>query len=209
MHFPEIYLASASPRRHEILTLMGVQHEVLQVPAPEGEDEPRLPGEAPAVYVCRTARDKALRAADWLANRKSAITRPTQRPVLSADTTVILDDDILGKPSTEQHAQDMLARLSGRTHAVHTAVALIHDGRLHENVSITSVRFKPLSDEEIRLYCSSGEPMGKAGSYGIQGRAGMFVESITGSYTGVMGLPMFETALLLRALSDDPRSTGH
>ncbi|NYT79439.1 septum formation inhibitor Maf [Alcaligenaceae bacterium] len=200
MNFLPIYLASASPRRHEILTLMGVPHEVLRVPAPDGEDEPRLPGESPAIYVCRTARDKALHAAAWLAEQHNTNATHAQRPILCADTTVILDDDILGKPATEQHARDMLARLSGRTHAVHTAIALMHNGQLYEDVSITTVRFKPLTVEEIRHYCSSGEPMGKAGAYGIQGLAGMFVASITGSYTGVMGLPMFETGKLLTAL---------
>lgn len=179
---------------------MGVEHDVLHVPAPEGEDEPRLPGEAPAIYVRRTARDKASRAAHWLAGQPGSGGDAPGRPILSADTTVILDDDILGKPADARHAGEMLARLSGRTHAVHTAVALLYRGRLWEDVSITSVRFKPLTDEEIRHYCASGEPMGKAGGYGIQGRAGMFVQSITGSYTGVMGLPMYETSTLLEAV---------
>src|SRR5690606_20042676 len=120
-------------------------------------------------------------------------------PILSADTTVILDNDVLGKPEDADHACDMLRRLSGRTHAVHTAVALACGEVLHEEVSITSVRFKTLSTAEITAYCRSGEPMGKAGAYGIQGKAGMFVEAISGSYTGVMGLPVFETGRLLQA----------
>jgi len=227
---PRIYLASASPRRHEILSLMGVEHFVLRVPAPEGEDEPRLPGEAAEDYVRRTAREKAERAWRWLealddqdsnpaqagglsasdaaAMRELATKQPETQggfswflPVLSADTTVILDSDILGKPQDQEHAAEILARLSGRTHAVHTAVVVAHQGRLIDEVSVTQVCFRALTRQDIEAYCATGEPMGKAGAYGIQGRAGMFVSSIHGSYTGVMGLPMFETARLLQSLS--------
>ncbi|MBB5217467.1 Maf family protein [Parapusillimonas granuli] len=200
MKFPSIYLASASPRRHEILLRMGVDHEILAVPAPPGEDEPRLPGEAAAVYVRRTAREKALRARAWLAAQGLGVALRAERPILAADTTVILGGDILGKPDDAQHARQLLARLSGNTHAVHTAVALAAGGRLLEDVSITEVRFKTLTAAEIDDYCASGEPMGKAGAYGIQGKAGMFVAHLSGSYTGVMGLPMFETARLLGRL---------
>jgi len=193
---PAIYLASASPRRREILTLMRVDHEVLHVPAPEGEDEPRHEGEPPDDYVRRTAREKAERAVRWLATARPGDTRP----VLAADTTVILDGDILGKPIDEADARRMLARLSGRTHAVHTAVVLAYEGALIEDVSMTDVRFRALTRGDIEAYCATGEPMGKAGAYGIQGPAGMFVECLHGSYTGVMGLPMFETARLLQSI---------
>jgi septum formation protein len=202
MSFPTIYLASASPRRHEILLQMGVEHEVLNVPAPPGEDEPRLPGEEAARYVRRTAREKAVRAQAWLIEslKDGAISGLADRPILSADTTVILDGDVLGKPHDAEHAAQLLSRLSGATHCVHTAVVLAAGGQLFEDVSITDVRFKTLTLAEIEEYCSTGEPMGKAGAYGIQGKAGMLIERISGSFTGVMGLPMFETARLLRTL---------
>ncbi|NYT64202.1 septum formation inhibitor Maf [Alcaligenaceae bacterium] len=202
MKLPVIYLASASPRRHEILLQMGIEHEILHVPAPEGEDEPQLPNEPPETYVLRTAREKAIRARQWLANSPlSATGKPldASRPVLSADTTVILDNDILGKPTSTDDASKLLARLSGNTHSVHTAIVLACGNRTLEDVSITQVRFKPLSKTEIANYCATGEPMGKAGAYGIQGKAAIFIEHIAGSYTGVMGLPVFETWRLLQA----------
>ncbi len=181
---------------------MGVTHDILRVPAPAGEDEPRLPGEPAHVYVRRTARDKAVRARHWVDGGATVDGKPLDRarPILSADTTVILDGDILGKPADTEDAAAMLARLSGRSHSVHTAIALSRGAELLEDVSITEVRFKPLSLEEIRAYCATGEPMGKAGAYGIQGLAGLFVEYISGSYTGVMGLPVFETGRLLRSV---------
>lgn len=191
-----IYLASASPRRHEILQQMGVQHTVLDVPAPPGEDEPRLPGESPADYVRRTAKEKAMRAAEWVATQSLPLL-----PVLTADTTVFIGDDILGKPTDADDARQMLKRLSGTIHNVHTAVVLGCADGLHEAVSMTEVRMKVLSDAEITTYCATGEPMGKAGSYGIQGHASLFIEHISGSYSGVMGLPVFETGLLLRQLA--------
>lgn len=194
MPIPPIYLASASPRRHQLLEQAGIAHEVLRVPAPAGEDEPVLENEAAADYVRRTAREKALRARDWI--RQLSL---TPRPVLAADTTVILDGDILGKPIDDGHARDMLRRLSGTVHEVRTAIVLDWRARLHEDVSVTQVRFRPLSEAEIDAYCASGEPLGKAGAYGIQGMAAIFVAHISGSYTGVMGLPLFETHRLLRA----------
>lgn len=204
---PVIYLASASPRRHEILVQMGVEHEILNVPAPEGEDEPRLANEAPEVYVLRTAREKAIRARHWLASQPGSDTNKALdagRPVLSADTTVILGNDILGKPACADDACKMLARLSGNTHSVHTAVVLAYGDQLLEDVSITQVRFKTLSTKEIEAYCATGEPMGKAGAYGIQGKAAVFIEHISGSYTGVMGLPVFETWRLLQTSQTQP-----
>lgn len=190
---PRLYLASASPRRRELLTQIGVAHQVLAVPAPPGEDEPRHANEPAAVYVRRTARDKAERGARYMQAE-----RLTPLPLLAADTTVILDDDVLGKPVDRADALSILDRLSGRSHQVHTAVALMADGRLYEAVSITDVRMRMLGLEDIERYCDSGEPFGKAGAYGIQGLAGTFIEHIAGSYTGVMGLPLYETATLLR-----------
>lgn len=191
---PLIYLASASPRRHEILLQMGIRHQVLDVPSPPGEDEPQLPDEAPERYVRRTAKDKAVRAVHW---RQETRTLP-DRPILAADTTVILNNEVLGKPADQAQAQAMLARLSGQVHQVHTAIVLAYENQLLEDVSITEVRFKTLNQYEIDVYCATGEPMGKAGSYGIQGAAAFFIEHISGSYSGVMGLPIFETHRLLQ-----------
>ncbi len=194
-----LYLASASPRRREILDQLGIPHRVLRVPAPEGEDEPQLPGEAAADYVRRTAREKAERAVLWLAGpqRPEGLPPPGEALILAADTTVILDGEVLGKPRDPADAASMLARLSGRVHQVHTAVVLAVRGRLLEGLSASEVRFKPLSHHDIEAYCATGEPLGKAGAYAIQGRAGTFVRHLSGSYTGVMGLPAYETALLL------------
>lgn len=188
-----IYLASRSPRRREILAQLRVPHEVLLPARAQGPDEPVLPGEAPAAYVRRTAREKAELGLATL--RKRGL---TPRPVLAADTTVILDDEVLGKPADRAQAMHMLQRLSGRRHEVHTAVALALNDTLHEDVSVTEVWFRTLDERDIRRYCDSGEPYDKAGAYGIQGIAGVFVERIHGSHTGVMGLPMYETGRLLR-----------
>ncbi|CAB3713451.1 MULTISPECIES: Maf family protein [Achromobacter] len=189
-----LYLASASPRRRELLTQVGLAHEVLLVPAPPGEDEPQHPGESAADYVQRTARDKALRGRDWMLSQDLP-----QLPLLAADTTVILAGAVLGKPADRDDAMRILRALSGSAHEVHTAVAVWTGNQLLEAVSITEVRMRALTDEELGRYCDSGEPYGKAGAYGIQGLAGTFVSHIAGSYTGVMGLPLFETANLLRA----------
>ncbi|MFY2001506.1 Maf family protein [Achromobacter xylosoxidans] len=189
-----LYLASASPRRRELLTQIGLPHEVLRVPAPPGEDEPQHPGESAADYVRRTARDKAERGRDWLRAQSLPI-----MPLLATDTTVILDGQVLGKPTDRDDAIRILQALSGQTHQVHTAVALWSGERLLESVSITEVQMRSLQADEIARYCDSGEPYGKAGAYGIQGLAGTFIARIDGSYTGVMGLPLFETANLLRA----------
>ncbi|AKP91438.1 Maf-like protein [Achromobacter ruhlandii] len=188
-----LYLASASPRRRELLTQIGLAHDVLRVPAPPGEDEPQHPGESAADYVQRTARDKAERGRDWLRAQALPVL-----PLLAADTTVILDGQVLGKPADRDDAIRILQALSGQTHQVHTAVALWTGDRLLEAVSITQVQMRPLQPDEIARYCDSGEPYGKAGAYGIQGLAGTFIARIDGSYTGVMGLPLFETANLLR-----------
>ncbi|QKH33850.1 septum formation inhibitor Maf [Achromobacter pestifer] len=189
-----LYLASASPRRRELLTQIGLAHEVLLVPAPPGEDEPQHPGESAADYVRRTARDKALRGRDWMLSQDLP-----RLPLLAADTTVILAGAVLGKPADRDDAIRILRSLSGSAHEVHTAVAVWNGDRLLETVSITEVRMRELADAEIGRYCDSGEPYGKAGAYGIQGLAGTFISHIAGSYTGVMGLPLFEAANLLRA----------
>lgn len=196
-----LFLASASPRRHEILQQLGIAHEVLLVPAPEGEDEPQKPQEAAAAYVQRTAREKAVLATQWLAQLPmDALGDPAHLNdlVLAADTCVILNQSVLGKPRDTQHAIQILKQLSGLSHFVHTAVVLVRHGQLHTAVSITQVKFAVLSDKEITDYCHTLEPMGKAGAYGIQGKAADFIESISGSYTGVMGLPAYETCQLLR-----------
>lgn len=187
-----LYLASASPRRHDILSQMGIPHHVLSVPPPPGEDEPIHDGESAADYVRRTARDKARHALHWIG---SQFLPPL--PILGADTTVILDGNILGKPRNRDDAAATLKRLSGREHEVRTAIVIVHAGRLHEDVSVTRVRFRDLTEHDIEIYCATGEPMGKAGSYAIQGWAGRFVAHLDGSYTGVMGLPMYETDQLL------------
>lgn len=207
---PFILLASASPRRHEILDQLCIPHGILRVPAPEGEDEPRLPGEPAADYVRRTARDKAERAAAWLAADGRPEPLPVDwpaawrdAPILCADTTVILGGDVLGKPHDAADAADMLRRLSGRDHEVHTAVVLAHQGAFHEAVSISTVRFQPLTQADIATYVDSGEPFGKAGSYAIQGRAAAFIAYLAGSHSGVMGLPAHETSRLLARLRTD------
>lgn len=190
---PRIYLASASPRRRELLLQIGVDHTVLDVPAPPGDDEPQQLGETAANYVKRTAREKAERAAQWIVSQ-----RLPHLPILAADTTVILQGDVLGKPANRDHAIDILSRLSGTSHHVHTAVVLTHDDQWYAEVAISEVRMRKLNADDIARYCDSDEPFGKAGAYGIQGLAGAFVEHLSGSYSGVMGLPVFETANLLR-----------
>jgi septum formation protein len=207
---PFVLLASASPRRHEILDQLGIAHGVLRVPPPEGEDEPRIPGETAEDYVRRTARDKALQALDWLAGGGRPEPVPAAwpadwatAPILCADTTVILDGDVLGKPADAADAAATLARLSGRTHQVHTAVAVAFGNRILETRQVSEVRFQVLDARDIERYCATGEPFGKAGSYAIQGRAAAFVAHLSGSHSGVMGLPAHETVQLLRSLTVD------
>jgi septum formation protein len=184
-----IYLASQSPRRRELLEQIGVHFDVLSVDVAEL----RQPGEVAAQFVERLALDKA--RAGWQHS-------PQDRPVLGADTIVVLDDEVLGKPADRTEAETMLARLSGREHQVMTAVALVGvlAGEEHEamRLSINRVRFRDITAAEREAYCATGEPDDKAGSYAIQGRAAVFVEHLEGSYSGVMGLPVFETADLLR-----------
>jgi septum formation protein len=195
---PAIFLASRSPRRRELLAQIGVKYEVL--PFREGlrQDADTLehpyPAEHPDDYVRRIARLKA--EAGW---RRVLQRRGLHRlPVLAADTTVALGNEILGKPEGKADALRMLRLLSGATHRVLTAVAVASEGRLELRVSESRVSFGVLEERRIEAYVATGEPYDKAGAYGIQGRAGAFASRLEGSYTGVMGLPLFETAELLR-----------
>lgn len=182
-----LYLASQSPRRHELLNLIGVEHGRLDVDVPEV----RQPGEPPADYVNRVAREKAG------AGLLKVLATP-QAVVLGADTEVVLGDTVYGKPADASDAARMLRELSGRTHQVITAVWLVSAGREEHAVSVSDVRFAALDEAQIAAYLDSGEAMGKAGAYAIQGRAAAFVAHLSGSHSAVMGLPLHETAVLLR-----------
>lgn len=195
-----IYLASASPRRHELLKQIGVEHEILHVPAPEGEDEPRLINEPAYLYVQRTAKDKARYAAQYIDKKQLP-----RKAILTADTSVIMGEQIFGKPQDESDIVHTLEQLSGRTHEVHTSVVLHHDGVFYQKTNISQVQFKRLSKTDIALYLTSQEAWGKAGAYGIQGLAGIFIEKISGSYSGIMGLPLYETYALLQESGLYPR----
>jgi len=192
----KIYLASKSPRRRELLRQIGVDFELLLLrdSAPRGPEvsEEVRPGEAPMDYVTRVTKEKG-----EFASRVMMMRRLPIRPVLSADTTVVIDDRILGKPADRDDAMDMLRAMSGRTHQVLTSVALHHDDRHWQVTQVSEVRLARLSDDRIRAYCATTEPYDKAGAYGIQGLASVFIEHISGSYTGIMGLPLHETAELL------------
>ncbi|HEY3326907.1 MAG TPA: Maf family protein [Novimethylophilus sp.] len=185
----KIYLASRSPRRGELLRQIGVAFDVL----PSDVDESVHPGEAPEHYVLRLAREKA----EACAERIAADGLP-DLPILAADTTVCADGEILGKPERDEDACAMLRRMSDRWHTVHTGIALAHRGRIEVAISSTQVEVAPLSAAEIAAYVASGEPRDKAGGYGIQGLAGAFIRRIEGSFSGVMGLPVYETAQLLK-----------
>jgi septum formation protein len=180
---PHIILASASPRRSELLKQIGISHRIMAVDI----DETPFANESPQAYVERVAAEKPA-ACQALLN--------DNLPVLSADTSVICDGQILGKPINLEHAIGMLSRLSGRSHQVYSAVSLRGDHHW-QALSISEVTFKPLRTEEIIAYWQTGEPCDKAGAYAIQGLASTFIESITGSFSGVMGLPLYETAQLL------------
>ena len=194
-----IWLASKSPRRAELLGSMGVPFEVLQFKDDGGVlyevDESVHPGEPPRDYVRRVAFDKALHAVSYV--RANGL---PERPLLSADTTVALGDRILGKPADAAEAQEMLAALSGQVHDVLTAVVVVDGHDIRQMLSISRVTFMSLNTQTIERYIASGEPFDKAGGYGIQGHAGIFVADMQGSFTGIMGLPVHETALLLEPL---------
>jgi septum formation protein len=178
---PLLLLASASPRRSALLTQIGVPHEIV----PTTVDETVRPGEPPAALVLRLARAKALAGVAG------------DRPALGADTVVALGDHLFGKPRDAADAAAILGALSGRAHRVYSGVALAHGGRTATRLSETVVHFRALARAEIDDYWASGEPRDKAGAYAVQGRAAVFISRIEGSYSGVMGLPVFETAELL------------
>jgi len=181
---PVVCLASVSPRRRELLAQIGVPHKVVGAHI----DETAHPGEMPRDYVMRMARQKALAVRD----------RGEPLPVLAADTTVVLDDVIYGKPRDRDEGVAMLQRFSDRVHEVMTAVAIADAGGVALRLNVSSVRFRKLTPEECNAYWETGEPHDKAGGYAVQGVAAVFIESLSGSYSGVMGLPLFETAELLR-----------
>ncbi|MCW8901080.1 MAG: Maf-like protein [Gammaproteobacteria bacterium] len=194
----DLYLASRSPRRRELLTQVGISFAVLDVDIDESEKDNELAED----YVVRLAREKAV--AGWN-QRKSII-----KPVLGSDTAVVINGTILGKPENQADASRMLGLLSGKTHQVMTAVALLDSGKntlqtgqyeLNSVINVSDVTFKVLSDREIEQYIQSGECHDKAGAYAIQGRAAAFITNLSGSYSGVMGLPIFETLELLNKAS--------
>lgn len=184
----ELILASASPRRSDLLRQLGVRFEII----PADVDESTRAGESPGAYVTRLARAKAL--AVWrLENGRL--------PVLGSDTAVVLDGAILGKPADRDEAVDMLGRLSGRTHEVYSGVALVYGpNRVDDRLNVSRVTFAELDSQWIATYCATGDPMDKAGAYGVQGRAGERIARIEGSFYGVMGLPLYETSRLLERL---------
>ncbi len=183
MSITRLHLASSSPRRRRILERMGLDFTAAGV----GVDERQLPGEPAAAMVVRLAAEKAC-----------AVAAKPGTTVLGADTAVVLDGEVFGKPADQADALRMLARLSGRRHQVMTGVAVRSDGTTKSALSVTDVTFREINPDEALDYWQSGEPAGKAGAYAIQGQGGAFVASIAGSYTGVVGLPVTETAELLR-----------
>lgn len=194
---PWLYLASQSPRRRQLLDQLGVRHELL-LPDPDEDAESleaERPGEAPEDYVQRVTLAK-WQAAVARRERRAQHGQWPEAPILCADTTVALGNEILGKPSDAAHAVQMLSKLSGQSHKVLTAVVVNGAMRL----SVSHVQWRVLDDEEIRRYVTSGEPMGKAGAYAIQGRSGAWTQHMDGSYSGIMGLPLFDTAELLKPL---------
>ena len=183
-----IYLASNSPRRSELLQQIDISFSRVC-----GEiDEIRKENESATAYVQRLALEKAQQGFANILKNNSKI-----RPVLGADTIVVLDGYVFEKPKNQQDARDMMLQLSGKTHQVHTAVALVSENKISTTLVTTTVVFKTLNEDEISCYWQSGEPVGKAGGYGIQGKAAKFIRHLSGSYTGVVGLPLFETAELI------------
>ncbi len=192
----KIYLASKSPRRRELLRQIGVEFELLLLRdhTPRGPEvsEIVLPDERAEDYVARVTLEKAAFAQKTMWWRKLPL-----RPILAADTSVVLDGRILGKPANEAEAIEMMRALSGRTHQVLTHIAILHNDQTLQTTQRSDVAFATLSDEVIRAYCATAEPYDKAGGYGIQGQAALFIQDIAGSYSGIMGLPLFETGKLL------------
>jgi septum formation protein len=187
----KLYLASRSPRRQELLRQIGVEFDLLEADVPEHPQG----GERPHDYVMRLADEKALAAKARMQNEGLA-----ERPILAADTTVVADELVLGKPRDEADATRILASLSGRTHEVLTAVTLLSEGTARRALSVSQVSFGPLGEGDIARYWASGEPADKAGAYGIQGRAAAFISHMEGSYSGVVGLPLYEVSRMLREI---------
>jgi septum formation protein len=202
----DLYLASRSPRRRDLLRQIGVRFQplLLRLSAPRGPDVDETPhaGEAPAAFVARVATSKARHGLDVVGLRHMLL-----YPVLAADTVVVVDGELLGKPADRAEAASFLRRLAGRAHEVRTFVALASGPPGHSHVlsaeSVSRVRFAALSEAQIERYCASAEPYDKAGGYAIQGLAATFIEHLEGSYSAVMGLPLFETAQLLRQAGID------
>lgn len=191
MNFPVIYLASSSPRRRELLSQIGVKFSVLPVDV----DETRLAEESPEEYVQRLSIKKAQAGWDKLEQDK-------KRPVLGSDTSVVLENQLLGKPKDEKDARIMLQALSGREHKVMTAVALVTKTATRCQINISTVRFRKITESEVTWYLSTHEGMDKAGGYAVQGLAAIFISELHGSYSAVMGLPLMETGLLLEKVSE-------
>lgn len=191
-----VYLASQSPRRRQLLEQLGVQYELLLADASEDAEalELVLKNEAPAAYVKRVTALKLDAAVARLVRRKLP-----SAPVLCSDTTVAMGRTIYGKPENAQDAERMLSELAGKTHRVLTAIAVQQGAQRFQATSTSRVSFEPMTAEKINAYVATGEPMGKAGAYGIQGRVAMHIMRIDGSYSGIMGLPLWETAALLQA----------
>lgn len=192
-----VYLASQSPRRRQLLTQIGVSHELLIASPDEDVEalEEVLTGEAPLTYVKRVTQLKLEAAVSRMKHRDLP-----NAPILCADTTVAIGRQILGKPKDAKDALRILKILSGRTHRVLTAVAVAANRKRAISVSVSQVTFAPMKLAQIQTYIASGEPMGKAGAYGVQGLAATYISEIKGSYSGIMGLPLFETAQLLRQI---------
>lgn len=186
---PALHLASASPRRRDALASLGLAF----TQGGEDLDETPRAGESAREMVVRLAAEKA----------QAAAARCTDRAILGADTVVVLDEAVFGKPGSRDDALAMLERLSGRTHQVMSGVALLFEGRSSSRLSVTDVRFRRIARDEAEAYWASGEPADKAGAYAIQGLGGIFVEALDGSYSGVVGLPVFETAALLEDIGID------
>jgi len=192
MNFPSIYLASNSPRRRELLTQIGVNFSVLSVDV----DERRFENEPPVDYVQRVAIAKA--KAGW-----DSVDITNKKPVLGSDTSVVLANDVLGKPTSEDNAKAMLQRLSGQCHKVLTAVAIVTEEKVWVELNTSKVTFAELTQNDINWYLSTQEGVDKAGGYAVQGLAAIFIEKIEGSYSAIMGLPLRETALLLTRVSHE------
>ena len=190
---PLLYLASGSPRRQELMQQLNLQFEVIQAPM----EEAVLPNESPEAYVKRIAVEKAQAGYVKACAGRSGMQAGKGVWVVGGDTAVIFEQQIFGKPKSEMDAKRMLSVLSGQTHQVLSSLAIVHNNQVFSAINSTLVTFKPLAEAEINQYWLSGEPLGKAGAYAIQGLGAKFIKTIQGSYSGVMGLPLFELDQLL------------